>query len=192
MAVQSGWNALAFATDEQPERTGTASPYVAPSQVFDAADRAFTLAIVSDRHFALLADALGQPDLATDYPTNEDRMAHRDALARKLTRLFKTEEADHWVGLLGDAGLPVGHVLTLAEAFQDPQARHNQMTVEFEHPVAGRTRTTGSPIHVDGSPALSTSVPATLGQHTRSLLHEFGVDSGTVEEMVDSGTAVAS
>src|SRR5690606_7276743 len=45
MAVQAGWNALAFATGDQPERTGTASPFLAPNQVFEAADGHFTLAI---------------------------------------------------------------------------------------------------------------------------------------------------
>jgi crotonobetainyl-CoA:carnitine CoA-transferase CaiB-like acyl-CoA transferase len=192
MAVQSGWNALALTSGKQPERTGTLSPYLAPNQVFEAADQPFTLAIVSDRQFELLAEALGHPDLVRDYPTNEDRMANRESLARRLTRIFKTEKADHWVGLLDVVGLPVGHLLTLAEAFNDPQARHNQMTVEFDHPVAGPVKTTGSPIHIDGAPARATTIPASLGQHTRALLHELGVDPETIERMVETGTAVVS
>ncbi|MGH8916160.1 MAG: CaiB/BaiF CoA transferase family protein [Acidimicrobiia bacterium] len=192
MAAQSAWNALGFANGEQPERVGTASPYVAPSQVFEAADDPFTLAVVSDRHFEILADALERPDLAREYPRNEDRMAHRDTLARKLTRVFKTEPADHWVGLLGDAGLPVGHVLTLTDALSDPQARHNQMIAEYQHPSAGRVKVTGSPIHVDGAPARAVTAPASLGQHTRGLLQELGVDPGTIEHMVKAGTAVVS
>jgi crotonobetainyl-CoA:carnitine CoA-transferase CaiB-like acyl-CoA transferase len=192
MAVQSGWNALAFATGEQPERTGTASPYLAPNQVFEAADFPFTLAIVSDRHFRVLAETLGMPDLADAYPTNDERMASRDKLTRRLGRLFKTEKADHWVSLLEDAGLPVGHVLTLTEALSDPQARHNQMIVEYQHPVAGRVEVTGSPIHVDGAPARSAAMPPTLGQNTRSLLAEAGVDAETIEQMVKAGTAIVS
>jgi crotonobetainyl-CoA:carnitine CoA-transferase CaiB-like acyl-CoA transferase len=192
MAVQSGWNALAFATGKQPERTGTASPYLAPNQVFEAADAPFTLAIVSDRHFRVLAETLEMPDLADAYPTNDERIANRDKLARKLGRLFKTEKADHWVSLLDDAGLPVGHVLTLTEALSDPQARHNQMIVEYQHPVAGKVEVTGSPIHVDGAPARSAGMPPSLGQHTRSLLAEAGVDAKTIEQMVEAGTAIVS
>ena len=191
MAVQSGWNALAFATGGEPERTGTASPYLAPNQVFDAADAPFTLAIVSDRHFRLLAETIGLLDLADAYPSNEDRMASRDALTRELGKLFKTEKADHWVSLLGEAGLPVGHVLGLTEALSDPQARHNEMIVEYQHPVAGSVRTTGSPIHVDGSPARAPSMPPILGQHTRAVLAETGVDADTIEQMVSAGAAVA-
>ena len=191
MAVQSGWNALALAADSQPERTGTASPYLAPNQVFEAADAPFTVAIVSDRHFAVLADALGMPELAERYPDNETRMAGRRALTRKLATVFKTEKADHWVSLLGDAGLPVGHVLELIEALSDPQARHNEMIVEYDHPVAGQVRTTGSPIHLDGSPARAGTTPPALGADTRALLRELGVDPQSIERMIEEGRAIA-
>ena len=191
MAVQSGWNAIGFAQHGQPERTGTASPFLAPNQVFDASDGPFTLAIVSDRHFELLADALERADLAEDYPTNEERMNNRNSLTRKLARLFKTETAQHWIDLLNNAGLPVGRVLTLAEAFDDPQARHHEMLVEFEHPLAGHVRTTGSPIRLNGETARTDLIPPTLGQHTRSVLAEVGVDDGTIDKMIAEGKAIA-
>ncbi len=192
MAVQSGWNALGFVNHAQPERTGTSSPFLAPNQVFGAADGPFTLAIVSDRHFALLADALERPDLVEDFPSNQDRMDGQDSLTRKLTRVFKTQDAEYWINLLTDVGLPVGRVLSLVEAFDDPQARHNEMLVEFDHPVAGHVRTTGSPIRLDGDPALAATLPPTLGQHTRGILGELGLDPTTVEKMIEEGTAVAS
>ena len=192
MAVQSTWNAIGFTKRGQPERMGTASPFLAPNQTFESQDGLFTLAIVADRHFELLADALERPDLGSDYPTNELRMENRESLARKLTRIFKTESAEYWIDLLGRVGIPVGRVLTLAEAFDDPQARHHGMLVEFEHPIAGHVRTTGSPIRVDGEPALTGSIPPTLGQHTTAVLAELGVDPDTIGKMIDAGTAVAS
>ena len=191
MAVQSGWNAIGFTQHAQPERTGTASPYLAPNQVFDASDGPFTIAIVSDRHFALLTDALERKDLAEDYPTNAERMNSRGSLTRKLARLFKTESIEYWIDLLNNAGLPVGRVLTLAEAFDDPQARHHEMLVEFEHPGAGHVRTTGSPIRIDGNPARTDRIPPMLGQHTRAVLAEVGVDDGTIQKMIDEGRAVS-
>jgi crotonobetainyl-CoA:carnitine CoA-transferase CaiB-like acyl-CoA transferase len=192
MAVQSGWNAINFATHQQPKRTGTASPFLAPNQVFAAADGHFTLAIVSDRHFELLCDAIERADLAADYPTNENRMANRDSLTRKLSRVFKEEKVDHWIELLDQAGLPIGRILTIAEAFDDPQARHHDMLVEFDHPVAGHVRTTGSPVRLDGEQARAGSPPPTLGEHTREVLHEMGVDDDTIETMISEGRAVGS
>ena len=190
MAVQSGWNALAHAQHGQPERTGTASPFLTPNQVFGASDGPFTLAIVSDRHFELLADALERGDLADDFPTNTERTANRASLIRKLNRVFATNTAEHWITLLGQAGLPVGRVLTLAEAFDDPQARHHQMLVEFEHPAAGHVRTTGSPIRFDDEPTLAGRIPPILGEHTGKVLGEMGVDKDTITKLVAEGRAV--
>ena len=192
LAVQSGWNAIAFATHRQPERTGTASPFLTPNQVFGASDGHFTLAIVSDRHFQLLCDAIERADLAKDYATNEERMDDRDSLIRKLSRVFRTEGVEYWVEILERAGLPVGRVLTIPEAFDDPQARHHGMLVEYEHPVAGHVRTTGSPLRLEGEQARSSSLPPTLGEHTRGILAEMGVDADTIETMIEEGRAISS
>ncbi len=192
MAVQAGWNALAFNAGSQPERTGSASPYLAPNQVFQASDGPFTLAVVSDRHYEILCRELDRPDLLESYPDNESRMADRLSLARKLQRVFRTKAAGHWVNLLGDAGLPVGRVLDIEAAFADLQAQHNEMSAYFEHPTAGTVRVTGSPIHLDQAAVLAELPPATLGQHTRPLLHELGVDDGTIDELIESGRAVSS
>lgn len=190
MAVQAGWNALALASGDQPERTGTASPYLAPNQVFQAADEPFTLAIVSDPHFEILCDLLERPDLLRDFPTNDDRMTGRDSLVRKLARIFKQRSARHWLDLLQDAGLPAGRVLTIAEAFEDPQSHHHGMLHEFEHPTAGWVKTTGSPLRLDGEQARASDSPPSLGQHTSEILSEAGVDAGTISKMIDEGRAI--
>lgn len=191
MAVQSAWNTLAFTGHEQPERTGTASPFLAPNQVFEASDGHFTLAIVSDRHFDLLCDAIERADLADEFPTNETRMTGRESLTRRLARVFKTEAVEYWIDLLERAGLPVGRVLTISESFDDPQARHHGMLVEYEHPVAGHVRGTGSPLRLDGEQARSTRLPPRLGEHTRPILKELGVDDDTIEAMIREGRAVS-
>lgn len=191
LAVQSGWNAINFVQHRQPERTGTASPFLAPNQVFEASDGPFTLAVVSDRHFELLCDAIERADLLEAYPRNEDRMTNRDSLVRKLRRVFITEPVEYWIELLDQAGLPAGRVLGITEAFDDPQARHHEMLVESEHPVAGPVRTTGSPLRLDGQQARAMSLPPLLGQHTREIMKEMGVDSDTIETMIEQGRAVA-
>jgi crotonobetainyl-CoA:carnitine CoA-transferase CaiB-like acyl-CoA transferase len=192
MAVQSGWNALNFVNEEQPVRTGTASPFLAPNQVFEASDRPFTLAIVSDKHFELMAEALERPDFVEKFPSNNIRMEKRAKLAAALKKIFTTQTAEYWVELLGSAGIPVGHVLTLSEAFEDPQSRHHEMLIEFEHPVAGLVQATGSPIRLDNRQSRAGQVPPTLGQHTKGLLIELGVDTDTAAAMIQDGRAVSS
>ena len=141
LAVQAGWNALAFASGTQPRRRGTASPYLAPNQVFSTARGHFALAIVSERHWRLLCDVLDRSDLADRYPDNDTRMERVSELVDELGTIFAGHDADHWVTVLGDAGLPVGHVRTLLGAFE--AAPHMRLDL-------GTMPITGSAISIDG------------------------------------------
>ncbi len=182
-AVQAGWYALAFASGTQPPRTGTASPFLAPNQVFAAADGPFTLAVVSDRQFRALCDALDRPDLAERYPTNDDRMRHRSELVAELESVFATDVAETWVRRLDEAGLPVGRVLGLLEAIDDPQASHNGMHVTYDHPRAGTVHAVGSPLRLDGTPARSSAPPPTRGQHTFEVFGELGASAEEIAHL---------
>lgn len=190
LAVQSGWWALYFASGEQPERTGTASPYLAPNQVFATADGHFSLAVVSDRHFGVLADALGRPDLTEQYPTNQARMEGRDRLIAELAAIFAQDTTSAWVDRLGGAGLPVGRVLDFDAVVDDPQIRHNQMIVEIPHPTAGTVRTVGSPLRLDGDPVLAGGAPPLLGEHSREVLAGLGADAAAIDRLIESGAVV--
>ncbi len=163
IAVQAGWNAIAFATGSQPERTGTASPFLAPNRMFDTSDGHFVIAIVSDRHFRTMCEALGRTDLIDPFIGNDARLARRGELEAILEPIFASRPTSHWIGLFTDVGLPCGRVLTLPEVWDDPQVRHNEMVHTFEHPVAGTVRGLGSPIRIDGRQTRSDVPPPPLG-----------------------------
>lgn len=192
LAVQSGWWALFFAADQQPERTGTASPFLAPNQIFAAADGHFALAIVSDRHFEILCREIDRPDLVERYPTNEERMEGRSELVSDLSGVFRQESSEEWVRRLGAVGLPVGRLLDLHGVAADPQVRHNQMLIETDHPRAGRTRGIGSPLRIDGAPALAAGTAPLLGGDTRSVLTELGAEEAEIDRLVQAGAVVVS
>jgi crotonobetainyl-CoA:carnitine CoA-transferase CaiB-like acyl-CoA transferase len=162
VAVQAGWNAIAFATGDQPERTGTASPFLAPNRMFETSDGHFVLAIVSDRHYRLMCEAMDRPDLIEAYTGNDARLAKRTGLEAVLAPIFLSEPTEHWLGLFTAAGLPCGRVLTLPEVWEDPQIRHNEMVHEYDHPVAGHVRGLGSPIRIDKRQARSNIPPPPL------------------------------
>lgn len=162
LAVQGGWNAVAFHTGTQPPRIGTASIFTAPNQVFETADGHLALAIVSDDHFVRLCDALDLPGAVERWPTNDERMAAVTEIAEMLTPIFASQSSQHWLDLLNGIGLPVGRVLTLPEVWNDPQVQHNEMIVELTHPHAGRFRVIGSPIRIDGEATTSRQPPPTL------------------------------
>lgn len=163
LAVQGGWNAVAFHRDSQPPRIGTASIFTAPNQVFETADGHIALAIVSDDHFRRLCEALEMAHLTSRWPTNDERMEAVADIESELAPVFASRDGQHWIDLLTDIGVPIGRVLTLPEVWNDPQVVHNEMVVEMDHPVVGSFRVIGSPIRVDGKSTTSRLHPPTLG-----------------------------
>lgn len=162
IAVQGGWNAIAFHHGDQPARIGTASIFTSPNQVFATADGHIALAIISDDHFSRLCDALGLAELAEAFPSNDERMTAVDELRAVLSPIFIENSSQYWIDELVGIGLPIGRVLTYPEVWDDPQVEHNEMIVEMEHPTAGRVRVVGSPIRIDGRPTTSRRPPPVL------------------------------
>jgi crotonobetainyl-CoA:carnitine CoA-transferase CaiB-like acyl-CoA transferase len=111
----SGW----VAGGALPSRRGNRHPSIAPYETFEAADRPFAVAVGNDRLFARLCDAVGLPDLAADerFATNAARVANVDALGSALEAVFRTRDAAHWVDVLRAAGVPVGPINRVDEAF---------------------------------------------------------------------------
>ena len=102
-----------------PGRLGNRHPSIVPYETYEAADRPFAVAVGNDRMFARLCAAIGLADLATDerFATNEARVANVDALGEAFEGIFRTEPADHWVQTLRAAGVPVGPINRIDEAF---------------------------------------------------------------------------
>jgi crotonobetainyl-CoA:carnitine CoA-transferase CaiB-like acyl-CoA transferase len=59
--------------------------------------------------------------------------------------------------------------------------------IEVDHPVAGRTRALGNPLHFSVTPGGSTLPAPSLGQHTREVLRECGYSDAEIETFVADG-----
>ena len=185
MAVQAGWNAQFFVTDEQPQRTGTASPVTAPNQSFRTRDGYINVAVVSDRHFIDLCRLLDLEQLPGDprFVDNPSRVANRGSLAETIEDVLVQKTTDDWMLMFGNAGLPAGRLLDLPAVFEDPQVVHNEMLVRMEHETAGAIKVTGSPLRLDGSPARADIPPPALGADTRRLLLAAGLAAPEIDRL---------
>ena len=185
MAVQAGWNAQFFVTEEQPPRTGTASPVTAPNQSFRTRDGYINVAVVSDRHFNDLCRLLDLERLPGDqrFADNPSRVANRGSLAEAIEVVMVQKSTDDWMLTFVNAGLPAGRLLDLPAVFEDPQAVHNEMLVRMEHETAGPIKVTGSPLRLDGFPARVDAPPPVLGADTRRLLLEAGLAAHEIDRL---------
>jgi crotonobetainyl-CoA:carnitine CoA-transferase CaiB-like acyl-CoA transferase len=153
-------------TGADPTRMGNAHPSISPYELYRAADRPLVIAVGSDRHFALLVQKLGKPDLATDarFSTNADRVAHRAALTDELEALLAKRSAAEWVAELAGAGLPVGPVNSISEAFELAEGLGLDPAVSLER-NGNPVRSVANPIHLPETPAQYLLPPPYLDEH---------------------------
>ncbi|MFJ4170734.1 CaiB/BaiF CoA transferase family protein [Paenarthrobacter sp. NPDC089714] len=159
----------------QPQRTRhSAHPSVVPFQAFQASDGWFVIAAAKPKFWTRVAETIGRPDLAEnpDFKSLSDRQRNSEALLAILDGIFLTKPVEHWVNSLKAAGVPVGEVNSVEQAFRDPQTEARGMIVEAEHPRYGTVRTIASPVKAGTETRKPTRAPQ-RGEHTRSVLAEL-------------------
>lgn len=146
--------------------------------IFRTADGAVTLVgVFRPNPLQLVCEALGVEDLSArpEYATLALQMQNRAALWKELGAAFAAHTTADCIARLDAADILCAPVLTLDEALQQPQVEANGILVSFDHPVHGRVRTTGNPLHVSGVEQVSLRPAPTLGQHSEEVLRELGV-----------------
>jgi crotonobetainyl-CoA:carnitine CoA-transferase CaiB-like acyl-CoA transferase len=167
-------------------RLGNAHPNIAPYEAFAARDRWFALAAGNERQWAILCQVLDRPDLQEDprFADNSARVANRPALREMLDEAFRARDADEWLAEFRRAGLPCGPINTIPEVFEHPQAEARGLTLELDHPTAGRIRIPGFPYEFSNTPARMQLPPPLLGQHTEEVLEDvLGFSKGEVARL---------
>jgi crotonobetainyl-CoA:carnitine CoA-transferase CaiB-like acyl-CoA transferase len=179
-----------------PGRIGSAAPRTAPYQAFRTADGVIMVAAATDRLFEKLCAALELPDLATDprFRTVDDRVAARDALTAAIEQRLATAPSAQWLDRIGGAGVPVGPVNDLGEALAHPVALERSLVRDAE-PTADALRVPGLrqlrlPIDTDG--VCPMREPPAVGQHTREVLAEAGLDPEQIARLAPATTTEAT
>lgn len=175
-----------LATGRDPGRTGHEHPSYAPHQAYAGSDgRWFVVAVVNDRQWARLCEALGLKDLAEDrgLQGNLARVERRDYINKKLQEVFSTRPRDYWVELLRRAGVPAAPVYTLSELFSDPYSKE-----DVEQVSGSPYGLISFPGRLNGvRPAVRSPPPMRQGEHTEEVLRELGFDDKEVESLRADG-----
>lgn len=168
-----------YAAEGRVERPrGEGHPALCPFDVYETADGAVAIAAPAELHWALLCEAIGRSELVQDERT-------RNVFARTRNRDFTNETVLAWTrprstrqvveALAGR--VPVGPVQTAEDIFNDPHARIREMLVEVEQPGANAPLTlAGAPIKLTETPSGVYRRPPQVGEHTREVLAEAGIE----------------
>lgn len=178
-----------FPSGEPPAPLGSAHEMTAPYQAFRCQDGYLALGAANQRNWELFCRAIGREDLMrrAEYATDGLRRENYAALARELEEAFASKTRDAWVALLDTAGVPCGPILNMAETFAHPQIQAREMSVEVEHPRAGRTRVLGFPPKLSETPVGVRAPAPCLGEHTDEVLREFGKTDAQIRGLRDAG-----
>ena len=175
----------ALVTGTEPERYGNAHASIVPYQPFRAADGWIVVAAANDGLFTRLCGTLGLSELTADerFATNASRVRNRAALIPLLEDAFVARSADEWVIALDAAGVPAGKIRGVLEALR----RAAPATVRVDHPRAGELELVAPPFALASGPLGPPAPPPLLGQHTREVLREAGVDERRIAELEEQG-----
>ena len=82
---------------------------------------------------------------------------------------------EHWIERLNAAGVPCGKVLSVAQVFEEPQVKAQEMVIEVDQGARGIVRMVGFPVKLSDTPARLRHPSPELGAHTDEVLSEVGL-----------------
>lgn len=173
-----------LAAGKTPQRTGNAHPNIAPYDSYTTGTEPIFLAIGNDRQFAKLCEQLGAGEMLDDprFVNNGARSVNREALKRVLQQHMSTHDGAVLAQQLIGAGVPCGAIATIDTVVAHPHTQHRGLLVDI-----GDYRGIGSPVKLSRTPATYRSPPPTLGQDTRAVLEDLGLDAEQIKRLYAAG-----
>ncbi len=152
-----------------PGLSGNDHPTVAPYGVFNAADAPLVIAVGNEDIWRRFAPLVGLDPGDSRFATNALRLEGLAELHQILAARLKSRTVADWLDSLREAGVPAGELKTLDRVYESEQARAENLVWEVDHPLLGRIRLPGNPVHYSRTPLSAGQPPPTLGQHTREV-----------------------
>ena len=153
------------------------------------------LTVGNDDQFARFCEVAGRPDLPADprFTLNRDRVKHREILVPVIADIIRTRTTRAWIEVLEAAAVPCGPINTIAEVFEEPQAKaRGLMNPALPHGSGGTVPGVASPLRFSKAPVNDKIAPPCLGEHTREVLARvLELDEEEIEALVKSGSVEA-
>ena len=151
--------------------------------------REFALGLINaTREWPKLALAIDRADLLTDDRfVDEEILENLDDLRRELSSVFSTKTLNEINDLLRNAGVTYGVLGKTTDHKNDTQFLETETLVKLKHEGFEDLLTINSPITIkDEKKKESYRAPA-VGEHTREVLDEMGIDKATQDKLHDEG-----
>jgi len=155
---------------------------------YETADgRYLSVGGIEPQFFAQFVTALGHPEwggrgLALNLPLQVE-------LKKELAEVLKTRTYDEWCEVFAALDCCVEPVLTFSEACEHPQIQARELLVDV--PTSnGTQKQLASPVKFSATGPRYDHIGAALGEHTREILRQAGMDADQIETLLKSGTVM--
>lgn len=172
-------------------RLGADVPNVAPHSHYQTlCGQWVAIACSNDRMFGRLAQAMGQPALAShpDFATAAARLQHREAINRVVSEWTLTLTLDALLEICQREGVPCAKVNSIADIFQDEQYKARGNLMEVDDPRIGKTILPASVPRLSETPAQFARAGGALGADNQAVFQELlGVCAERLAALRQSG-----
>ena len=173
------------------ERSGSALPNVAPSNLYECKDGSFLIAANQDTVFTRLCEAMGKPELATDerYSTHTARGDHQEELDGIIEAWTRTRTVDEVDGLMQKFGVPAGKIYRAPEMLADPHFKAREAIVDVESErFPGLKMQNIFPLLSKTPGKIRWPGPEKLGEHNAEVYGELlGLDEAALADLAEQG-----
>lgn len=174
---------------EVAPQAGNYHPTGVPTGLYAVKDGAINIQAASNRLYGRLCRALDAEELIEDprFKAPADRRANREALTDELEKRLAARNADEWVLVLNEAGVPSGPVLNMKQTFENEQVQHLNMVKPAEGTALGTVNLLGFGVNLERTPPRMRRAAPEQGEHTREILAELGYSEADVEQLARQG-----
>ena len=173
-----------------PNRRGAWAVY----EVFQTADDdQIFIGITSDNHWRRFCRHFGREDLLDDpaLRTNEDRVRARDRILPVCAEIFRRHSKAELSEICEKIEIPFAPVARTKDLFDDPQLNAHGRLVPTRMPDGKMTKLPRLPVEIGAHDLGLRRQPPMLGEHTREVLAELGIDDARIAELHAKGIVVA-
>lgn len=172
------------------ERSGGSLPGIAPSNTYRTKDNAFVvIAGNSDPIFKRLMHVIGREDLANrpEFEHNDGRAQQSDLLDAAIESWSRQHSIDEVLQQLEQAEVPSGRIYSVADMVNDPHFNARDMLLSTELPDGQVVKMPGIVPKLSETPGQVKWRGPELGEHTESVLKQYGYRAEDIESLRVSG-----
>ena len=147
-----------------------------------------------NNHWQTFCEKAEREDLIEDerFKDLSSRVKNIDDTYSETGKILATKTTQEWLDIFAQTKVTVIVVNSLEDLFHDPHLEAVDFWQSYEHPTEGQLKMPGFPSKFSKTPASIRKHAPKLGEHSKEILAEAGIDEETINKMVDSKATLIS